>query len=114
MSNNDREYRVWNEVGEVLAMAEVITVGGGWKRVLRTPYYAAESGEMVHARSLDVARRHAAGEMERWVQEARDDCRCGEDAGPEGLYCGALHPHGISMQVCEGDEDVTQNYLIND
>lgn len=45
--------------------------------------------------------------------QRRTGCDCGEDPGPEGLFCGTLHPHGIFVQACEGDQDVTQDYLIN-
>lgn len=84
MSN--REYRVWHENGDVLWVAFNDDMG-----------LYAPAGQVAE----DTASRH------------RDKCQCGEEAGSEGLFCGTLHPHGIFVQVCEGDDDVTQDYLIN-
>ena len=84
MSN--REYRVWHENGDVLWTA-----------------YSDDMDLYAPAEQVaeDTASRHRA------------KCPCGEEEGPEGLYCGTLHPHGIFVQAIEGDLDVTQDYLIN-
>lgn len=43
----------------------------------------------------------AAQVAEDTVRRHRNKCGCGKAAGPQGLYCGTLHPHGIFVEAVE-------------
>lgn len=85
MSENQRQYRVWQENGDL------------W-------------GEYDNPE-----------QMEREADKAREYCRRNfchtngqeQTPGKGDFKCGVLSEHGISTQVVEGDDDVTQDYLIN-
>ena len=64
---------------------------------------------------------NSAPRAERAVRSAREWCRrngCHTDGseqtpGKGDFKCGTFEPHGVSLQVLEDGQDVTQDYLIN-
>jgi hypothetical protein len=96
------EYRVWCENGDLLGYAEVN--GDHFAVADADPdsgyaWFAAEGGTTFA--SGYMAQSYARDWGEAYAAYWRDRCDC------ETSDCGVMNPHGIYIQVCEDDWDVT-------
>jgi len=120
LDNPARHFSVSSENGFVTEIEVTYRGGGWWRAQLNTG--APRTEEHCTSRSLRTAQKWAATTMEEHADTARATCEretCKTDGmdDPQGsgnFACGVLSPHGISVQVTDGDgNDLTQDYLNN-
>lgn len=100
----NREYRVWCETGDYKGGAEVIS-NHGWHTVHVTPFTHGTDVKPKGFRSAEDAYSHAKTLAEEYMAEAIADATERDGEPPVGI----LSEHGYSIQVCEGDRDITND-----
>lgn len=100
------EFRVWTEASDLIGYATVTRKRGGWFTAEWLNEGGPNDGDASQAfrsesRAYDAA-QHMAEEV---ASQHRAACQCGSED------CGVIHPHGISVQVCQGEDDVTSSWL---
>ncbi|MEU4534369.1 hypothetical protein AB0G15_05840 [Streptosporangium sp. NPDC023825] len=99
-----REYRVWNETGDYCGGAKVIKVKDGYE-VHLDPFNHADDDRkltfLYENDAFDSAHRFA----ETYMAEAIADFTEKHGEAPTGV----MSDTGYSIQVCEGDNDVTSS-----
>ncbi|MGK5496418.1 hypothetical protein [Streptomyces sp. URMC 125] len=101
-----REYRVWNEAGDLLGLACVYPRRYGWVKVEVHPYDTSSPMQEKNFRREFDAYEFAEDFAHTCKAQAISDCPC-----EPGEECGVLHPHGISVQICEDGDDITHHYV---